>query len=414
MLFIHFLCKVKISRGGKLKEFKKIIEQIKELNSILFQSDFLLTWERSIDELKMVLLVAEALRCLRENNISIRCFDSGLAISHFKDKSTRTRFAFASAANSLGLALQDIDESTTQIAHSETVRETSNMISFFAEVIGIRDDIYLNLGHNYMKEVSEAVEDGFREGVLLRRPGVINLQSDLDHPSQTLSDLLYLKKHYGTLENLRGKKIAVTWAYSPSYGKPLSVPQGLITLMTRFGMDVTLAYPKGYNLVPETIKIAEKNAIKSEGKFYIEDSIEHAFKEADIVYPKSWAPYNVMRKRTELLKSRDFKELEILEQRCLKENMKYRDWECDEEKMRLTRNNNALYMHCLPADISSVSCENGEVSKEVFEKHRISTYLEAENKPYIIASMILNSAFKDPARVLEKIIKRNTKQLIES
>ena len=121
-----------------------------------------------------------------------------------------------------------------------------------------------------------------------------------------------------------------------------------------------------------------------------------------------------MRKRTELLKNRDFKELEILEQRCLKENMKYKDWECDEKKMRLTKNNNALYMHCLPADISSVSCENGEVSKQVFEKHRISTYLEAENKPYVIASMILNSAFKDPARVLEKIIKRDTKQLIES
>ena len=122
------------------------------------------------------------------------------------------------------------------------------MISFLTEIIGIRDDKFLGIGNSYMREVASALDDGFQQGVLPQRPGIINLQCDIDHPTQSLSDLLHLKTHFGSLENLRGKKIAMTWAYSPSYGKPLSVPQGIIGLLTRFGMDVHLAYPEGFDL----------------------------------------------------------------------------------------------------------------------------------------------------------------------
>ena len=100
-------------------------------------------------------------------NISARVFDSGLAVSIFRDNSTRTRFSFASACNLLGLALQDLDEGKSQIAHGETVRETANMVSFMAEVIGIRDDMYIGKGHAYMLEVARAVQEGLRG----RRPG---------------------------------------------------------------------------------------------------------------------------------------------------------------------------------------------------------------------------------------------------
>ncbi len=142
----------------------------------------------------------------------------------------------------------------SQVAHGETVRETANMISFMAEVIGIRDDMYLGEGNTYMRKVAQAVQEGFDKGVLHQRPSVINLQCDIDHPTQTMADLVQLKTHFGSLENLRGKKIAMTWAYSPSYGKPLSVPQGIIGLMTRFGMNVSLAYPEGYGLIPDVIE----------------------------------------------------------------------------------------------------------------------------------------------------------------
>jgi len=201
---------------------KSHIAQLQQLKLNTYGKDFLLTWEKTDDEIRALTLVTECLYELHKARKSFRVFDTGLAISIFRDNSTRTRFSFASAANALGLGVADLDEEKSQIAHGETVRETANMISFMAEVIGIRDDMYLGEGNTYMREVAAAVQEGFDQGVLHQRPCVVNLQCDIDHPTQTLADLMQLKSHFGSLEKLRGKKIAMTWAYSPSYGKPLS------------------------------------------------------------------------------------------------------------------------------------------------------------------------------------------------
>jgi knotted carbamoyltransferase YgeW len=391
-----------------MEKIQQILNELKKASTNLYSKDFLLTWDKTQDELKAILLVAEALKAMRDNNISPRVFDSGLAISNFRDNSTRTRFSFASACNLLGMAVQDLDEQKSQIAHGETVRETANMISFLSDVIGIRDDMFLGKGHTYMLEVAEALDDGFAQGVLPSRPSIVNLQCDIDHPTQSMADLLHLKNYFGSLENLKGKKIAMTWAYSPSYGKPLSVPQGIIGLMTRFGMDVSLAYPEGYGLIPEVMDIAGNNAKQSGGNFTVVNTMEEAFKDADIVYPKSWAPFSVMQRRTDLLLNNDANGLKVLEKECLENNAKFKNWECDAEKMKLTAKGEALYMHCLPADISGVSCQQGEVSADVFEKYRIETYKEAGYKPYIIASMIITSQYKNVAQTLENLLSKQT------
>jgi knotted carbamoyltransferase YgeW len=380
-----------------------LIEKIKNLDLSGYGQDFLLTWDKNPGELEATLALAELLKERHKQGKTNRVFDSGLAVSIFRDNSTRTRFSFASAANALGLAVSDMDEEKSQVSHGETVRETANMISFMTRAIGIRDDMYLGEGHTYMKEVSEAVQTGFEEGVLHNRPGLINLQCDIDHPTQSMSDLAMLKNHFGSLEALKGKKIAMSWAYSPSYGKPLSVPQGIIGLMTRYGMDVTLAHPEGYGLIPEVTALAKKQAEASGGSFQVVHDMETAFGDAHVVYPKSWAPFHVMEQRTQLLKQGDRGGLKDLEQVCLSNNAKFMDWECSEEKMKLTRSGEALYMHCLPADISGVSCERGEVTAGVFEKYRRQTYLEASYKPFIIAAMMLLTSVKDPLSALDKL-----------
>jgi knotted carbamoyltransferase YgeW len=219
-----------------------------------------------------------------------------------------------------------------------------------------------------------------------------------------MSDALHLINHFSGVENLKGKKIAMTWAYSPSYGKPLSVPQGIIGLMTRFGMDVVLAHPEGYNLMPEVMGVAQKNSEQFGGSFAQAMSMEEAFKNADIVYPKSWAPYSVMEERTRLLQGGDRQGLQELEKRCLESNKKYIDWECTEKLIQITRGGQALYMHCLPADISGVSCERGEVASAVFERYRVPQYMQAGYKPYIIAAMIFLSKFKNPAEKLTELV----------
>jgi knotted carbamoyltransferase YgeW len=391
---------------------EKKIERLKQLKSKLFGKDFLLTWEKSDDDLKAILEVATILKELREQNISCRLFDSGLAISNFRDNSTRTRFSFASASNLLGLAVQDLDEEKSQISHGETVRETANMISFLSDFIGIRDDMFLGEGNKYMREVADSLDEGFKEGVLPVRPGIVNLQCDMDHPTQSMADLLHLKNEFGSLENLKGKKIVMSWAYSPSYGKPLSVPQGIIGLMSRFGMNIELAYPEGYGLIPEIVDIAKDNAVKSGGSFNISHSMADAMKDADIVYPKSWAPFHIMQQRTELLMAKDKSGLQELEKVCLANNAKHKDWEYDHAKMNLTKNKNALYMHCLPADISGVSCKEGEVNADVFEKYRIKTYKEAGYKPYIIAAMMLTNRFENPSEVLSNLLKNGKNRVM--
>jgi len=391
---------------------KEYLDNTEAMVSGLFQKDFLLTWEKSQEELETVLMLADVIKYLRDRNISVRCFDSGLAISQFRDNSTRTRFSFASAANLLGLAVQDLDEGKSQVAHGETVRETSAMISFLSDVIGIRDDMYLGEGNAYMREVGHALDEAYSDGVLPQRPGIINLQCDIDHPTQSMADLLHLKHVFGSLENLRGKKMAMTWAYSPSYGKPLSVPQGIIGLMTRFGMQVDLAYPQGYDLIPEVVALAEKQAGLSGGSFRVVDSMEAAFSGADIVYPKSWAPFHVMRRRTGLLQAGDQPGLKELENECLSNNARFKNWECTQEKMDLTRGKNALYMHCLPADISGISCKEGEVSAKVFENHRVALYKQAGYKPYIIAAMILANRFENPAATLRNLEHRGRNRII--
>ncbi|HOE83748.1 MAG TPA: knotted carbamoyltransferase YgeW [Sphaerochaeta sp.] len=391
---------------------RKMIEELKTLKTDdMYLNDFFITWEQSDDEIAAVFQVAEILRAMRENNISAKVFDSGLGISIFRDNSTRTRFSFASACNLLGLTVQDLDEGKSQIAHGETVRETANMVSFMADVIGIRDDMYIGKGHTYMKTVADAVQTGYDDGVLEQRPTLVNLQCDIDHPTQSMADMLHVINHFGGVENLKGKKVAMTWAYSPSYGKPLSVPQGIIGLFTRFGMDVVLAHPEGYNVMAEVEEIAAANAKKGGGSYKRVDTMAEAFKDADIVYPKSWAPFAVMEERTEIVEHGDEKALHTLEQACLANNAKFKDWTCTEELMSLTKGGKALYMHCLPADITGVSCKAGEVEASVFDRYLVPLYKEASYKPYIIAAMIFLAKFKNPGAKLDQLMDKDKKRI---
>jgi knotted carbamoyltransferase YgeW len=387
-----------------MKNLNAYIEKLNKLNfKDMYNNDFFLTWEKTPEELEAVFTIADALRYMRENNISTKVFESGLGISLFRDNSTRTRFSFASACNLLGLEVQDLDEGKSQVAHGETVRETANMVSFMADVIGIRDDMYIGKGNAYMHEFSEAVRQGNKDGILEQAPTLVNLQCDIDHPTQAMADMLHIINEFGGIENLKGKKIAMTWAYSPSYGKPLSVPQCIVGLMTRMGMDVCLAHPEGYEIMSDVEEVAKNNAAASGGSFTKTNSMAEAFKDADIVYPKSWAPFVAMEKRTDLYGKGDFDGIKALEKELLAQNAEHKDWACTEEMMKLTKEGKALYMHCLPADITGVSCKEGEVDASVFDRYRTPLYKEASYKPYIIAAMIFLAKFKNPQETLKSL-----------
>ncbi|MEG1918025.1 MAG: knotted carbamoyltransferase YgeW, partial [Oscillospiraceae bacterium] len=184
---------------------------------------------------------------------------------------------------------------------------------------------------------------------------------------------------------------------------PLSVPQGVIGLFTRFGMDVVLAHPEGYEVMPEIEEIAKKNAAATGGSFSKTNSMEEAFRDADIVYPKSWAPFAAMEKRTKLYAAGDQKGIDALEQDLLAQNAQHKDWACTEERMKGTKDGKALYLHCLPADISGLSCKEGEVDSSVFDRYLVPLYKQASFKPYVIAAMIFMAKVKDPVAALHEM-----------
>ena len=221
----------------------------------------------------------------------------------------------------------------------------------------------------------------------------MNLQCDIDHPTQAMADALHLIHEFGGIENLKGKKVAMTWAYSPSYGKPLSVPQGIVGLMTRLGMDVVLAHPEGYEIMPEVEEVAKKmqqNLVET----LLKRIVWQKHSKMRMLFIQKLGTFAAMEKRTELYGNGDQAGIDQLEQNYFLKIKSTKDWECTEELMKTTKDGKALYMHCLPADITGVSCEEGEVEASVFDRYRVELYKEASYKPYVIAAMIFLSKVK--------------------
>ncbi|MEX2202736.1 MAG: ornithine carbamoyltransferase, partial [Actinomycetota bacterium] len=262
----------------------------------------------------------------------------------FLDKSTRTRNAFEAGMTQLGGHAHFLDADKTQIAHGESPKDMGIILSRYGHGLAIRHDLVPYEGNAYMREVAKWAE-----------APVINLQCDVDHPTQTLADLMTIRERRG--QDLRGLRATVSWAYAPSYAKPLSVPQGLLTLLPRFGIDVVLAHPPGFDLMPEVRKRAEEAAAQGAGTITTVDDMDAAFDDADVVYPKSWG-------RLDLFTD---------EPAALADAARYSDWICDARRMSLAKDD-ALYMHCLPADRGS------EVTDEVIDGPRSVVYDEAENR----------------------------------
>ncbi|HLJ44698.1 MAG TPA: ornithine carbamoyltransferase [Bryobacteraceae bacterium] len=319
------------------------------LKTALFKGrDWITTQEWSNAELNVMLDVAADLKCKFKRRVPHRHLPDQTIFLTFFDKSTRTRNSFEAGMTQLGGHAHFLTADVMQVSHGESAKDTGIILSSYGHGIAIRHDLIPGEGNAYMREVAKWAE-----------APVINMQCDVDHPCQTLADLMTIREQRG--RDLRGLKIAVTWAYAPSYAKPLSVPQGLIMLMPRFGMDVVLAHPPEYGLMPETMQAARKN-----GNFRVVDSMEEAFEDADVVIPKSWGCLDTMG-------SNPAESLRIAKQ--------YTHWICNAERMKLAKPD-VLYMHPLPAD------RGNEVTDEVIDGPNSVVYTEAENRLHTAKSIM--------------------------
>jgi knotted carbamoyltransferase YgeW len=352
-----------------------------------FGESMLLTQDWDDQRLGSLIALAELFAELDRRGVKTPLCPSELAYAMFFDNSTRTKSAWAGAAARLGMAPVIVDGSSTQVSHGETAVETGAMLGMNSHAMGIRHDLILGEGNLFMRDAKQGIDDYLAATEDPRKVPIVNLQCDIDHPTQVTADLLWLRERFP--EGLAGKKIAMTWAYSPSYAKPLSVPQGIIMLMTRFGADVTLAHPDGYQLLPETVAHAAANAKASGGSFRITGSMDDAFAGADVVYPKSWGAHDLMLERVAANKRGDKAEMASIEKRALARNAEHTDWICDERRMATTAGGDALYMHCLPADIGA------EVTPGVMDLHKVNVALEAQKKVYVVMALLAGGKIPD-------------------
>lgn len=305
--------------------------------------DFIGDLDFSKEEVETVLEVAWDLkrkRALGEPHPYLR--DKTLAMLFFFT-STRTRGSFEAGMAQLGGHAAFIDSDTTQISHGDTAKEIGEILGRYYDGLAIRQCDW-DFGNKYINEVAKN-----------SRTPVLNMQCDVYHPFQCLADLMTIMEKKG--RDLRRKRIVVSWAYAASYLKPISVPQSLILQMPRFGMDVALAYPPEFKLMPDIVEQAKEQARIHGTSFEITHSMEDGFKDADVVYAKSWGPLLTTSDKTEGKKIQD----------------SYQGWITDERKMKLAKPD-AIYMHPLPAD------RNIEVTDAVIDGPNSVVYDEAENR----------------------------------
>jgi N-acetylornithine carbamoyltransferase len=267
--------------------------------------------------------------------------DKTLAMLFFFS-STRTRGSFESGMAQLGGHAEFIESKTTQIAHGDTAKEIGEILGRYNDGIAIRQ-VDWKAGNQYIREVAE-----------YSRVPVLNMQCDVYHPHQALADLMTIIEKLG---DPRGKTATISWAYAASYQKPISVPQSLVTLLPRFGMNVRLVHPPEFKLMPDIMDLAEENARRARVGFDLLHDFDEGMRDSHVIYAKSWGA---------LLTTEDEQEGAAIIDR-------YKDWIADEDRMKLA-DADAIYMHPLPAD------RGVEVADAVIDGPHSVVYDQAENR----------------------------------
>ena len=308
------------------------------------------TQDWSVEELETLFALALDLKAAKAEGRAVTPLTAKTLYMIFFDASTRTRNSFETGMTQLGGHGIYLSPDKMQISHGENARDTAKVLSRYGDGIAIRHCAF-GEGNAYLREVARHADIP-----------VINMQCDVYHPCQILADYLTLRERFGAT---RGLKLGVAWTSAPNYVRPLSVPQSLISLMPRLGIDVTLAYPPEFKLMPEIEEQAKANAAAAGTRFEITQRFEDAFEGVDAVVPKSWGP---------LMTTTDVPAgLRLIEQ--------YPTWRCEAKHMALAKPH-AVYMHPLPAD------RGREVTDDVIDGPQSVVYDEAENRLHVQKALL--------------------------
>jgi len=320
------------------------------MQTLMRGKDLITLQEWTRDEIDTALDTSKYLKLLFANGQSHRWLQDKTAFMMFFEQSTRTRNSMEAGITQLGGHAHDLTPDKMQLSHGESAKDTAMVLSRFGHAIAIRNCFY-GIGNKYLREVAHWASIP-----------IINLQDDLYHPLQALADLMTMQEKFGALDGLN---VTISWAYATSHAKPLSVPLSQILLFTRYGMNVTVASPKEFPLLPEIVETAESNAVDGGGTLRFVDDMDEGFADAHVVIPKNWGGFAYTEDAGEMAAN-------------LK---KYTDWICDERRMALA-DPDAVYMHALPAD------RGNEVTDPVIDGPQAIIYDEAENRLHTVKGVM--------------------------
>ena len=306
--------------------------------------DFISLMDYSREELETILDVSLDLKRKLALGEEAELLKNKTLAMVFANPSTRTRTSFEAAMTQLGGHAQFHTPQVMQIAHHETWIDTAKVLDRYVEGIMIR--MYglekYSMARDILNVMAEAADIP-----------VFNALDDKEHPFQIMADIMTMIEKLGP--NWREKKIVMSWAYSERV-KSAGVPQTMAIAASLLGMNLTLAYPKKYDVDPDYMSFANKAAEQSGAKINVVNDVFEASKGADVIYAKSWGSF-LMNPEEDQEYRKQFKD----------------DWRISRKHFDLA-NKQAIFMHCLPAD------RNFEVTDEIIDGPMSVVYDEAENR----------------------------------
>ncbi len=293
------------------------------------------TQELSRDEIMEIIELAEDMQENRFADKYSKVLDQRSFLMFFYNPSVRTRQSFEIAATELGghglyiepgsMRLQQLDKPPEEQG-GETIEDVAGVMNRYGAGVGIRmleDKIdRYGRGDEVLREYDKYLD----------KP-LVSFAHDRFHPCQGLADVMGYRKHVG--KDLEDVTIAHVWGHGALARSHCSVQESML-ISSRLGMNVRVAHPEGYDLDEEVVEWTKENCKENGGSFDIDHDPVDVYEDADIVYSRNWM-------------SRDaYQDGEFKKEEEIEKALKYTDWICDEEKMKLT--DDGLFSHPMPVD----------------------------------------------------------------
>ncbi|MGA1974571.1 MAG: ornithine carbamoyltransferase [Conexivisphaerales archaeon] len=324
--------------------------------------DLLSTQDWSREEVEYCIDAASHIKSLYKSGSVPELFKNKTMFMLFYNTSTRTRSSFEAAATILGGHSQFIDFATTRGSEGEAVKDVARMYERLGHVLGIRIlenavDYLYGKGHQVIQEYADNCDIP-----------TVSMADDMFHPTQAIADMMTIKEKMH--DKVERKNYVIAWTYTDHVRSWGSV-QDEALIASRFGMDVTMAYPEGFDLDPAVMEWAKGNADASGSKFKVSHDLDEALEGAHVVFPRSWASHECV----SVGMNRFGKEKEAAL------HGQYKEWILDQKKVdRMDKD--SIVTHVLPV------FRGQEATDEVMDGPHSVILDQAENLLYVRAAVL--------------------------